>query len=77
LYTQLIIPIANEEKLVKSIGALTVFSIIVATAYGVLFSIAYPLVKIDGNLIALFAILGVATCMAIAGIWKLIKRTSP
>lgn len=51
------------------IGTIT-FSILMATGYGVVFSIAYPLIPISSELVTLCAILGIATCLAALGIWK-------
>jgi hypothetical protein len=55
-------------------AATLVFSIIIATFYGVIFSSAYPLVRIDGSLISLFAILGLATVLIVAGLWRAIRK---
>jgi hypothetical protein len=57
----------------KSTATIFVFSIIVAIIYGVIFSYVYPLVQIDGGLVSLFAILGVATSLLLIGAWKIIK----
>jgi hypothetical protein len=54
----------------KLASGIAIFSTILATLYGVLFSFLYPLVKIDVNLISLFAVLGLATSMGLVGIWK-------
>jgi len=51
-----------------------VFSILVAVAYGVVFSYAYPLVSSDQSLVSLFAILGAATCSLIMCLWNFIKK---
>src|SRR5262245_1488017 len=49
---------------------LTVFSILVATGYGIAFSYAYPLTEIDERLVSFVAVLGLATCRLITGIGK-------
>ncbi len=49
---------------------ITVFSVLLATAYGVLFSIEYPLITISSEMVTLCAVLGVATCLVAVGIWK-------
>jgi hypothetical protein len=51
-----------------------VFSVIAAVAYGVIFSMVYPLVQIDGNMISLFALLGVATTLICIGVWRAVIR---
>ena len=51
---------------------LTVFSIVVAVGYGVLFSRIYPQVEVDGGIVALCAILGLVTCLIVAGLWNLV-----
>jgi hypothetical protein len=51
-----------------------VFSIILATVYGVLFSIVYPLTQISSGVVTLCAILGLATCLIAVGIWKTITK---
>jgi hypothetical protein len=59
----------------KFATGIVVFSIIVATIYGVIFSFVYPLVEIDGSLISLFAILGLATSLLCVGLWKAAFKT--
>jgi len=52
----------------------TIFSVCaaaVAVLYGVLFSVTYPRVEITAGVVALCALLGVLTCVAVAGLWKL------
>lgn len=51
-----------------------VFSIIFATIYGVIFSIVYPLTQISSGIVTLCAVLGLATCLVAAGIWKAITK---
>ncbi len=53
------------------ISGVTIFGIILAVAYGVIFSFVYPLTPISASLVALFAILGLATSF---GIWAAFKR---
>src|SRR5262249_22079118 len=56
----------------------TAFSILVAIGYGVLFSYMYPLVPIDGGLVGLCAILGLATSLLAVAAWKFfVKATYP
>ena len=43
----------------------------VAILYGVLFSITYPRVEITAGIVALCALFGVLTCLAVVGLWKL------
>lgn len=51
---------------------LTVFSILFAVAYGVVFSRTYPGVATTGGLVALFVVLGVATALIVFGVYRLI-----
>jgi hypothetical protein len=53
---------------------IVVFSIVLATAYGVLFSIFYPRVAINGSILATFAFAGLATSLVLVGLWKVIRR---
>ncbi len=48
----------------------TVFAII----YGVLFSMAYPLVDVDASLVSLFGVVGLATCVAIKAAWTFLRK---
>ena len=52
--------------------ALTVFSILLAVAYGVAFSQTYPDVAVTGGLATLFAVLGIATVLVAFGVFKLL-----
>jgi hypothetical protein len=62
----------------KVSAAIVIFSLVFAVIYGVLFSIFYPLMIISSQLAALFAVLGLATSLVIAGVWTAItKRTGP
>jgi hypothetical protein len=47
-----------------------VFSILMTTAFGVVFCIVYPLIPISGEIVTLCAISGVAMCLTAMGIWK-------
>ena len=58
----------------KFAAVIIVFSIVVATVYGVIFTIVYPEVQITSGIVTLFAILGLATCLVLAGIWKAIAK---
>jgi hypothetical protein len=52
-------------------GTISIFSILVAVVYGVLFNVAYPTVSPDdGGIVALCALLGIATCLTAAGLWR-------
>lgn len=51
---------------------LTIFSILFAVMYGVVFSRTYPEVTTTGGLASLFAVLGVATALIGFGVFKLI-----
>jgi hypothetical protein len=53
---------------------LIVFSILAAVGYGVAFSYLYPLTPIDGGLVTLAAVLGLASCLLLSGIWKLLGK---
>jgi hypothetical protein len=53
---------------------LIVFSTLAAVGYGVAFSFIYPLTPIDGGLASLVAVLGLATCLVLAGLWKLLGK---
>ena len=52
---------------------ITIFSILVAVVYGILFSATYPAVSIDGGIVTLCALLGIATCLTVAGLWKFVR----
>jgi hypothetical protein len=54
-------------------ATITIFSILVAVAYGMLFSHAYPTVSIDGGIVTLCAVLGIATCLAAAALWRFVR----
>jgi hypothetical protein len=43
----------------------------VAILYGVLFSVTYPRVEISAGIVALCAMFGVLTCLAVVGLWNL------
>ena len=54
----------------KLAAGIVVSATLLATLCGVLFSTLYPWVEIDAGLVTLFAMLGLATSLAVAGIWK-------
>lgn len=54
----------------------TIVSLLIGILYGVLFKQIYPLVSIDAGIISLCAILGLTTCFAGRGLWKLVTKTS-
>jgi hypothetical protein len=54
-------------------ATLVLFATLIAIIYGVLFSKIYPRVEIEGGIVALCALLGLATCLAMAGVWKLVR----
>lgn len=56
-------------------ATLSAFATAVAVIYGVLFSITYPLVDIDGGIVALCALFGFLTCLAAVALWKLVFGT--
>jgi len=58
----------------KTTAAIVVASIVLATAYGVVFSIFYPLVTITGSILATFAFAGLATSLIFAGLWKAVRK---
>ena len=53
-------------------ATLSLFATVVAIIYGVLFSKIYPRVEIDSGIVALCALFGLVTCLAVAGLWKLV-----
>lgn len=52
---------------------ITIFSTLVAVVYGILFSVTYPAISVDGGLVTLCALLGNATCLTVAGLWKFVQ----
>lgn len=48
-------------------------AIVIAVGSGVVFSVIYPLVRPDGSLAALFAVLGLLTAFAITGVAKFFR----
>jgi hypothetical protein len=56
------------------LAKIIVFSVLVGTAYCVLFFKEYPLTAITREIVTLCAVLGLATCLAAVGIWKKIAR---
>jgi hypothetical protein len=57
----------------RSAAGFFIFSIIAAMVYGLIFSGLYPLVEIDGSLISLFVLLGLATTLVCSGAFRLAK----
>ena len=53
-----------------------IVSLLLGILYGVLFKQINPLVPIDAGIISLCAILGLTTCLAGIGAWKLVTRIS-
>jgi hypothetical protein len=51
-------------------ATLSLFATVVAIIYGVLFSRIYPRVEIESGIVALCALSGLVTCLAVAAIWK-------
>jgi hypothetical protein len=51
-----------------------IVSLLFGIGYGVLFKQIYPLVPIDSGIVSLCAILGLATCLAGVGAWKVGTR---
>jgi uncharacterized membrane protein YagU involved in acid resistance len=58
----------------KFSAILLAFSTVVAIVYGVLFSLTYPRVEINGGIVTLCALFGLVTCLAAVGLWKLVTR---
>jgi uncharacterized membrane protein YagU involved in acid resistance len=58
----------------KVSAALVIFSIVLATVYGVLFSIVYPRVAINGSILATLAFAGLVTSLVLVGLWAVIRR---
>ena len=54
----------------KLTAAVVVVSVVIATIYGLLFATIYPLVPIDGGIIGLCAVAGLATSLIGLGIWR-------
>jgi hypothetical protein len=53
------------------LGAIViVLTIVISVIYGVLFSMIYPRVEVDGNIIGLFAILGLVTSFIIMSLFR-------
>jgi hypothetical protein len=59
----------------KFSATLLAFSSLLAVIYGVLFSVSYPLVEISGGIVALCALLGLVTCLALIAIWNRFTRS--
>ena len=57
-------------------ATVTIFSILVAIGYGVLFSYMYPLVPIDGGLVGLWTILGLATSLMALPAWRFLAKAA-
>lgn len=58
----------------KATAEVVIASIILATVYGVVFSIVYPLVAITAGIMALCAFAGLATTLILGGLWRAIRR---
>jgi hypothetical protein len=58
----------------NDIGVALVTSIIVATLYGVIFSLEYPLVKIDAGLVSLFSVAGLFTYILIRAALSMFRK---
>lgn len=61
----------------KTISGTVVLAVVLAITYGVIFSLAYPLVTIDGDVVSLMALLGLATSLLVVGIYKRSTRSKP
>src|SRR6478609_7036838 len=57
-------------------ATVTIFSILVAIGYGVLFSYMYPLVPINGGLVGLWTILGLATSLMAVPAWRFLAKAA-
>jgi TIR domain len=53
-----------------------IVSLLLSIGYGVLFRQIYPLVSIDSGIVSLCAILGLTTCLAGIGAWKVVNKTA-
>ena len=53
-----------------------IVSLLLSIGYGVLFRQIYPLVSIDSGIVSLCAILGLTTCLAGIGAWKVVTKTA-
>jgi hypothetical protein len=56
------------------LAKIMVFSVLLGTAYCVLFYRVYPLTVITSEIVTLCAVLGLATCLVAVGVWKKIAR---
>jgi hypothetical protein len=56
------------------VGVNLLVATLVAIAYGVLFSQTYPDVEITSGIVSLCALLGLATCLVVSALWKLVMR---
>ncbi|MHC2401406.1 membrane protein DedA with SNARE-associated domain [Bradyrhizobium barranii subsp. barranii] len=59
----------------NAIAAIVIASTLLAAVYGVVFSYFYPLVEMTAGLLTMFALFGLMTSVAVAGIWRM-KRKS-
>jgi TIR domain len=53
-----------------------IVSLLFSIGYGVLFKQIYPLVSVDSGIVSLCAILGLTTCLAGIGAWKVVTKTA-
>jgi hypothetical protein len=60
----------------KPVSILAVFSVVVGTIYGLIFSFAYPLVPLTTEIAALCAVLGLVTCLILWGLWTFFRASS-
>jgi hypothetical protein len=58
----------------KISAAIVLFSVLLATFYGVLFSIVYPRVAISGSILATLAFAGLVTSLVLIGLWTAIRK---
>jgi hypothetical protein len=57
------------------VGVNLLAATLVAIVYGVLFSTTYPEVEITSGIVSLCALLGLATCLIVSALWKLVMRS--
>lgn len=57
----------------KMITEMVIFSIVLGTAYGVLFSMFYPLVSMNTRIVATLAFAGVVSSVILVSLWKMIR----
>ena len=54
-----------------------ILAMAMAVGYGVVFSLVYPLVQVDGSIAGLCAVLGLLSALVLAGAWKVATKNRP